>query len=62
MSKLSVWKYVKATDIIDRYQDADENIPHVTVVDSFPKAKKEALVFLNNLIKDVENLKLRDLE
>ena len=61
MSKLTVWKF-KATDIIDRYQDADENISHVAVVDSLPKAKEKAIEYLYDLIQEIQHLKLRDLE
>lgn len=62
MSKLTVWKYVKAIDIIEHYQDEDEDITMANVVESLPKAKEEAIDFLKTLIKEVENLKLRDLK
>ena len=62
MSKLVVWKYVKATDIIDHYLDEDEELAFTEVVDSLPKAKEKAIAYLNGLIKEIENLKLRDLK
>lgn len=62
MSKFTVWSYFKATDIIERYQDEDEGVTMANVVESLPKAKEKAIDFLKTLIKEVENLKLKDLQ
>jgi len=62
MGKLTVWEYIKAEDFINRYQDQDDTVSKVTIVDNLPEAKARVIAYLTQLIKEVEDLKLKDIK
>jgi len=62
MSKIVVFNDILRYDLfLARYLEGDEDMTHVTVCKNLPEAKIKLKEKLENLIKEIDKLKLKDI-